>query len=159
MKHHHIQSRSIGDSIYTRNHPQGDPFKIRRNLSVQETKLLGLGLGLYWGEGNKKNKYSVRLGNTDPALLEVFVNFLVVIFQINRSDIKYGLQIFTDIDAEEAKDYWKDRLDINDSQFYKITVTISGSIGTYRQKSRYGVLTVYYHNKKLRDILNDMLPT
>ncbi len=31
--------------------------------------------------------------------------------------------------------------------------TRSGKIGTYRQKSAHGVVTVYFHNKKLRDIL------
>lgn len=32
-------------------------------------------------------------------------------------------------------------------------VTKSGSIGTYRSKNRYGVVTIYFGNTKLRDIL------
>jgi hypothetical protein len=40
----------------------------------------------------------------------------------------------------------------------KPVVTRSGSLGTYRQKSRCGVVTVVYSNTKLRKKLGDLLP-
>jgi hypothetical protein len=49
-------------------------------------------------------------------------------------------------------------LGVPSSQFMRPTVTISGSIGIYRRKSQYGVVTVMYHNIKLRDVLVGMLP-
>ncbi len=158
MNEYQIERRSISDAIYKKHNPHGDPFALKSVGTLPDAKLLGLGLGLYWGEGTKADKYSVRLGNTDPALIRMFMLFLVKLFGVRREDLRFGLQTFTDIDPQEALGYWLSELDVQASQFYKITVTISGSIGTYRRKSLYGVVTVYYHNKKLRDLLIDMLP-
>lgn len=153
-----IKKRSISEAIYLHNNPNGDPFTIRPVKSVSDAMLVGLGIGLYWGEGTKANKYSVRLGNTDPDLLNKFIEFLTYSCGVDKDSLKFGLQIFTDIDPEEALTYWQNKLAIKRSQFYKTTVTISGSIGSYRKKSLYGVVTVYYHNKKLRDTIVSMLP-
>jgi len=121
--------------------------------------LLGLGLGLYWGEGNKLNKTSVRLSNIDPNLINFFIKFLIEIFGVKKKDLKFSLQIFTDIDTQAAMEYWIRKLRIKKEQFYKPIITLSGSLGTYRKKSEYGVIIVYYHNRKLRDLLVGMLPT
>jgi len=158
MDKYAIKRRSIGEAIYQKNHPDGDPFKIKSITSQADARLLGMGIGLYWGEGTKANEHSVRLGNTDPALLRMFMTFLIRLFGVDKEHLRFGLQIFTDIDPDEALVYWTQKLDVKPSQFYKVTVTISGSIGTYRKKSQYGVVTVHYHNKKLRDILVSMLP-
>ncbi len=143
--------------MYLRNNPDGDPFKVRRPKNIKEAILFGLGFGLYWGEGTKANLDSVRLGNTDPALIGRFIDFLVTFFSVHLSDFRFSLQLFTDITKEEALRFWLKRLRVSKRQFYAVTVTPSGSIGTYRKKSKYGVLTVYYHNKKLRNIIVDML--
>ncbi len=158
MNKYHVERRSISDAIYQKHNPLGDPFQIKSIKSIRDAKLFGMGLGLYWGEGNKANKHSVRLGNTDPELIKTFMNFLTKLFGVKLGDLRFGLQLFTDIDEHEAMNYWIKKLGVEPSQFYKITVTISGSLGTYRKKSRYGVITVYYHNKKLRDILIKLLP-
>jgi hypothetical protein len=68
------------------------------------------------------------------------------------------LHIFSDIDIEEAYDYWIKELKIKKEQFYKPTITITGKLGNYRNKSKYGVLTVIYGNTKLRNALVGLLP-
>jgi hypothetical protein len=113
---------------------------------------------LYWGEGTKADRGSVRLGNSDPGIIKKFMEFLIEIFNVKREDFKFGLQLFNDINKQEAMDFWTKSLRINERQFYKVTVSPSVSQGTYRKKARYGVLTVYYHNKKLRDLLVGLLP-
>lgn len=155
---HGIKRRSISDAIYLRNNPNGDPFHIKKITTLEDAQLFGLGVGLYWGEGTKANNSSVRLGNTDPELLKAFMRFLTESCGVPKEKLKFGLQLFTDIDPEAALAYWMQQLEAKSSQFYKITVTISGSLGTYRKKSMYGVVTIYYHNKKLRDILVNFLP-
>lgn len=155
---HGIPKRTISEAIYQKHNPGGDPFTIKPVTTNDQAALLGMGLGLYWGEGTKSNKHSVRLGNTDPNLLNEFIRFLTELFDVDRKALRFGLQIFTDIDTEEAILYWIAKLGVSRSQFYRTTVTISGSIGTYRKKSKYGVVTIYFHNKKLRDIINGMLP-
>lgn len=158
MQKHKIARRSISDAIYQQHNPNGDPFHVVFINTLEKAKLYGLGIGLYWGEGTKANKYAVRLGNTDAELLNVFMKFLIELFGVERKDMRFQLQTFTDIDTSEALEYWTRSLSVDKSQFYKVHVTISGSLGTYRKKSKYGVVTVYYHNKHLRDILVEMLP-
>lgn len=158
MNKYGIKRRSISDAIYGWHNPTGDPFKFRLPRTARENRLFGLGLGLYWGEGTKANKGAIRLGNSDPKLIKVFINFLITFFSIRKEDLKFGLQIFSDIDPSEALDFWTKALKIDKSQFQKPVVTISGSLGTYRKKSQYGVVTVHYNNKKARDLLISFLP-
>lgn len=160
MRKHDIPKRTRADAVYMRLHPQGDPFCIKKNLSPSEQVLWGMGIGLYWGEGTKANLNAVRLGNSDPGVILMFIRFLTELCGVGKDDLRFGLQIFTDIDTNEALHYWTTKLAVRESQFYKIMVTPSGSIGTYRKKNQYGVITLYYNNTRLRDILvkhiNDM---
>jgi hypothetical protein len=157
MEKFNIETRSISEAIYRKNNPHGDPFKIKYPSKLKEAILFGLGLGLYWGEGTKADKVSVRLGNSDRDLIKKFIDFLVKIFNVKKKDFKFSLQLFNDINESEAVDYWAKYLKIAKDQFYKCTVTKSVRKGTYGKKSEYGVLTVYYHNKKMRDALMNIL--
>lgn len=148
----------MGDAMYLWHNPGGDPFKYRDPRTLEEHKLLGLGIGLYWGEGTKSNKNAIRLGNTDSELISMFMKFLVVLFGIKKQDLRFGLQIFTDIDEKQALKHWTNALKVDKKQFQKPIVTKSGSIGNYRKKSQYGVVTVHYNNKKARDKLMSLLP-
>lgn len=158
MNKYQIKRRKIKDAIYQWHNPDGDPFKFTPPRNIKEAELFGMGVGLFWGEGNKASSSSVRLGNTDPELIKAFIVFLITFFGIKKDDLKFSLQIFTDINEMEALDFWAKSLKIKKSQFGKVVVTISGSIGTYRRKSKYGVLTVQYHNVKLRNLLHSFLP-
>lgn len=158
MQRYGISRRSMSDAIYIKHHPSGDPFHFRKPRTANEIFLFGLGIGLYWGEGTKANLASVRLGNTDPNLLNTFLKFMEKFFAVKRRDFRFGLQLFSDMNVKKALDFWRKKLKIRQNQFYKVTVTKTGSIGTYRKKSLYGVLTVYYNNKKLRDLLVSLLP-
>lgn len=152
-----IPVRSRSEATYVKRNPVGDPFHFRFPKNKYEERLFGIGVGLYWGEGTKADKNSVRLGNTDPKLIAIFIEFLTTFFQIKKADLRFGLQIFSDIDPQDALDFWRGKLKLKDSQFLKTIVTRSGSVGTYRKKSEFGVLQVMYHNKKMRDVLNKIL--
>jgi len=158
IKKHGIPKRSISEAVYISYNPNGDPFLFKEVKTIDQAFLYGLGLGLYWGEGTKADKSSVRLGNTDPELINKFIEFLKEIFAIKKKDLRFGLQIFSDAKPSKALDFWSKKLNISKSQFYKVVITKSGRIGTYRKKNPNGVLTVYYHNKKLRDLLISKLP-
>src|SRR3989344_187443 len=153
LEKHSIRKRSISDAIYIKNNPKGDPFSFQTPRSNNDWFLSGLGLGLYWGEGTKKNLRTVRLGNTDPYLVRAFLIFLRRIYGINGSKLRFALQIFTDMDQKKEEKFWREFLNIGAKQFYKTINTRSGSIGTYREKSKHGVLTIYFNNNKLRNIL------
>ena len=148
-----IPKRSISEAIYTLRNPEGDPFTVSTITSNNQSFLYGLGLGLYWGEGTKANKLSVRLGNSDPKLIRAFIVFLKQCYKIKESKLKYGLQVFKIDSVQEAIHFWLKSLPAKREQFHKVTVTPTRGKGTYRRKMPHGVLTVYFHNKKLRDII------
>ena len=153
LQKYNIQKRSISDAIYIKSNPAGDPFKTQKQKTDEDWFLLGMGLGLYWGEGTKANKHSVRLGNTDPKLILMFLKFLNVTYKINKTKLHFGLQIFSDMDPKDALSFWCEELQVSKEQFQKVIVTPSRGAGTYRNKTQHGVLTVYFNNKKLRDII------
>ena len=153
MTRFNIKRRTISDAIYDLNNPDGDPFNMKEITTQEDAILLGIGIGLYWGEGNKRNKHSVRLGNTDPGIIKTFRKFLVEICGINPDKLRYGLQVFSDINPKNALEYWMLELDEPIEKFGEVVVTPARSIGTYRDKNQTGVLTVYFHNYKLRDII------
>ncbi len=157
MEKHDIIRRSISDAVYVKNNPNGDPFKLHMPQTLEASMLYGLGLGLYWGEGTKANLHSVRLGNSDPQLIVSFISFLERVFEIKKSDLKFSLQIFSDVDPRRALNHWVKALNVRRSQFTKSTISISNKIGTYRKKNLRGVVTLYYHNKKLRDLIMSLL--
>lgn len=152
-----IPKRSLSEAIYLKYNPNGDPFKIKKNLTAEETKLLGFGLGLYWGEGSKKSTYGVRLANTDPRLINKFLEFLIKICQINTQKLRFWVQVFDDTDPERALKFWCRKLNVKPEQFYKTIVTPSRGKGTYKEKCKFGVLTVSFGNTKLRKRLLSML--
>lgn len=156
MSKHEIPRRSLSDAIYVHSNPHGDPFKIKTIKTMEDAELLGIGIGLYWGEGNKRSKHSVRLGNTDPGVITTFIRFLVEICGIDMSKVHYGLQIFSDIDPSGALNFWMKELHADMSQFGKVIVIPARSIGNYRVKNQTGVLTVNFHNYKLQDIIVGM---
>lgn len=156
-----IQKRSLTDAMYAKYNPHGDPFLVKEPKTLEGAKLLGLGLGLYWGEGNKKNRNSIRLGNTDPKMIRMFLRFMVDIFGISKEKLRFGLQIFDDMQPRKTLKFWLNELQdfkIRKDQFFKITVTPSRSIGNYREKSKFGVMTVHFANVKLKKIIDSMLP-
>jgi hypothetical protein len=153
LQKYSIPKRSISDAIYTKHNPDGDPFSQKKSQIDPDSFLFGLGIGLYWGEGTKKNLRTVRIGNTDPYLIRAFLIFLRKMYKIDASKLRFALQIFTDMDQRKEEKFWQDFLNVEAKNFYKTINTRSGSLGTYRAKSKHGVLTLYFGNKKLRDML------
>ncbi|MEK7181157.1 MAG: hypothetical protein AAB738_02365 [Patescibacteria group bacterium] len=154
---HNIIKRTISEAIYLKYNPDGDPFKFTPPKTSQDYQLFGLGIGLYWGEGNKANKNVVKISNSDPELLKVFIKFLIRFFSIKKEDMRFHLHVFTDIDLEKAKRFWMGELGIKREQIYKPTITQTGKLGTYRNKSQFGVLSLYYANTKLRNLIVQLI--
>lgn len=154
LEKHSIKKRTISQAVYLKSNPYGDPFNFNNPNTAHDWFLYGLGLGIFWGEGNKANTHAVRLGNTDPGLLKVFLDFLNKVYKIDKKRLRFGLQIFNDIDPKQAKRFWMNELSIDPKQFQLVVVTRSlQGPGTYRKKSQFGVLTIYFSNKKLRDTI------
>ena len=153
LEAYNVRKRTISEAIYCKCNHGGDPFSVRKPATLNVGILFGLGLGLYWGEGTRSSVSAVRLGNSDPDLIRRFMQFLETFYDIRRSKLKFGLQIFGDINERDAQDFWITKLKINKHQFQKTVVSELRGKGTYKKKSKYGVLTLHYNNKKLRNIV------
>lgn len=152
MNKYNIEQRTKSDIAYLQHNPNGDNYKIKEPTTTEDYFLLGLGLGLFWGEGNKVSIYSVRLGNTDPDIILQFTKFLREYCGVPTNKIAFGLQIFNDINKDEALSYWMEKLNCGLSSFHKTIVVIPPQgKGTYKRKSQYGVIQIYVNNRKLKE--------
>jgi hypothetical protein len=152
-----IKKRTISDAIYELRNPLGDPFFIKNPKTLREGILFGLGLGIYWGEGLKRGKGGVRITNTDAKMVRKFVDFLEKFCGVDKNKLRFSLQIFKDNIPQKAISYWIRELDIRKEQFYKTIISEVRGKGTYKYKSEYGVIIVYFNNVKLKRIILEMI--
>jgi len=145
-----IPRRSLSEALYLKQNPNGDPFSIRKNLTPKERELLGLGLGIYWGEGNKVSKGRISVSNSDYRVISKFVEFLIKVCQIETSKLRFNLQTFNDVDPEKSLEYWCKELNISKVKFNKVIIIPPLGKGNYRNKSKYGVCSVNFCNIKLK---------
>jgi inorganic triphosphatase YgiF len=99
----------------------------------------------------------VRLTNSDPRLLRKFIDFLKKFFNIDKKKLRFSIQIFGDILPKKALTYWRRELDATKDQFYKTIVSKVRGKGTYKYKSEYGVVIVYFNNIKLKRLICSMI--
>lgn len=152
MDKYSIPRRSWSEATYIKRNPNGDPFKIKNKLNKSEVLLKGLGLGLYWGEGDKSiDNTQVRISNTDPQLIKKFKEFLMKICGVKKEKFKYSLIMFNDGDKREAIKFWGNQLGIKEYQLGKIVIIPPQGRGSYKKKSQFGVLTITVCNSKLRE--------
>lgn len=150
MKKYNINKRTRSNAMYVKLNPHGDPYKIKLKLTKNEQTLFGLGLGIYWGEGNKVTPQAVRVTNTDPQLIKTFRSFLTNICQVLPQKIQYSIVCFHDSNPSDVIQYWSKQLEISTEKFGKIVQIPTQGKGTYKRKSQFGVCTITVGNVKLK---------
>ncbi len=103
------------------------------------------GLGIYWGEGDKKDRHRVAITNTDPNMLRVAVNFYRNCLRIEEDKLRVALFLYNDININTAVKFWSDLLSVNPKQFIKTQILQSRAKLT-KTKSKYGICTLYCSN-------------
>jgi len=154
MNKHGIERRSLSEAIYRWHNRDDDPFDIHEPESDEERALFQLGVGLYIGEGAKRGRYQVSLSNTDPRVIRLFLRFLREICGVSERRIFAWINIFDDVDLEEAQTYWEEVTWLPRPQFYRSFVRPRRG-GTYRNISRYGTIKVGVSNTELYDIVQE----
>ena len=152
MEKYGIPRRSRSDATYTQRNPNGDPFRIIPIDSIEKAELFSLGIGLFLGEGNKRDNFQVRFANSDPNIIKIFLSFIRKICGVQEQKIKATLNIFDDRVYQACLKYWVEVTGISKNNFYKPTIR-PRKIGTYKNKSRYGTITILVGNKKLLDLI------
>ena len=105
------------------------------------------GLVLYLAEGAKTNYYTISLANTDPRIIKFFIKWLCYFFKIPKARLKAHLHLYENMDLEKEKDFWKNELGFNDSQFYKSYITKNKkSSFLYKESFRHGTCSIVFMN-------------
>lgn len=157
MNKYNIHRRSHSEAAYLKANPEGDPFAIKIDLSPDKQFLLGMGLGIYWGEGNKSDHHAVRITNTDPQMLLVFKHFLKEICSIKESKLSYSIVAFNDSDIDVVSQFWSIKLGVPSKKFGKIVQIHQQGKGKYKNKSKFGVCSISFGNIKLKKWIMDQL--
>lgn len=152
MVEHGIKRRSISEAVYARSNPNGDPFNIKELQGIEDIKLFYTAIGLYLGEGDKKSRHLVKMANTDPYILRIFLKFLREICDVREIKIGAELNIFNDVNLKKAINFWISEVGITREQLKTMTVRESRG-GSYKKKSEYGTLSIYFANTKLKKII------
>ncbi|MBU2539992.1 hypothetical protein KJ786_02425 [Patescibacteria group bacterium] len=62
---------------------------------ISNRELWLIGIMLYWAEGNKQKEHkvseSVRLGNSNPRIIEIFLIWLFEVIKISQNDISFRI--------------------------------------------------------------------
>ncbi len=153
MDKYGIPRRSLSEAIYTKQNPDGNPFEIKELQDRKDFELFNLGVGLFLGEGTKRDKFSIRFTNSDPKIMKLFLRFLREICKVKETKIKAWLNVFDDIKTAEATDFWVKITGIPISRFDK-TIIRKNKVGNYKNKSLHGTLTIYVSNKKLKNLMD-----
>lgn len=104
-----------------------------------------LGIGLYWGEGNKWSPSNVGMSNADPRILLTFKKWLETFFECN----KYSVQIRHYIPSrdEDIKKWWSQQLIIPIDNFYPSNFCASKSSQKKRNTLLYGTAQLTLRGK------------
>ncbi|MDD5050855.1 MAG: hypothetical protein PHV93_03920 [Candidatus Pacebacteria bacterium] len=83
-----------------------------------------VGAALYWAEGQKTftntNTRYLSFSNSDPRLVQVFMNFLRITLKAPENYIKAGLHLHENISDKKARKYWSDITKLPTDLFYVI---------------------------------------
>lgn len=118
--------------------------------------LFFIGLALFWAEGGKREKYSVRFVNSDPIIIKAIMRFFRKICYVDNTKITLIIHLYPNIKEETAKEFWSKITGLPLTHFRKSQTQISKSSKHKRPVNRlpYGTLHITigdaYLNKKLK---------
>ncbi len=75
-----------------------------------------LGIGLYWAEGAKSSG-GVFFTNSDPAMVDLMLNWFETYFELSRNSFRYRLYIHKPYMHENCEQKWAEILNVPLSQF------------------------------------------
>ena len=127
------------------------PFQLKTTLTEELKVLKTTGIMLYWGEGAKTENV-VKFVNSDPEMIRIFLRFLREVCGIQENRLKALIHVYPDHDENKLKSFWVNLTNIKKEHFYK-SYLHEGKNGTYRNKSKWGTITINYPDKHLLELL------
>lgn len=116
--------------------------------NLSRNPLFIAGLMLYWAEGDNKAENPVRLTNTAPGMIKLYVKFLTKVLNVSKSNLRCAVIIYPDLSDDKCIDFWSTVAEIPKSQFHK-TQIIGGRHPTKRLSN--GICMIYCGNRQLKE--------
>ncbi len=109
---------------------------------------------LYLGEGSKSMRGCLRLGNSDPGIIRLFLKLLRSCYAIDESKFRVTVLCRADQDTKALANFWARTSDIKKGQFYKTRID-PRTMGKVSRKLDYkGVCVIDYFSAS---IFHDLL--
>ena len=145
-----VSKRSIAAKERWARHRAGifDEAKEDFNL-LRSNPLFVAGIAFYWGEGDSKPTNPLRLSNTDPRMIALYVRFLRIIMGIPDEKIRIGLVLYPDLADDACKFFWATVMGLAIGNFMK-TQFIQGHHPTKRLAHGVCMVVVNSRAAKLR---------
>jgi hypothetical protein len=102
---------------------------------------------MYVGEGHKRNRNRVAIGNSDPRVVVLATRWLRA---LSRNKLDFSVQYHADQNLRELSEFWASVLDIHPSEVRMQRKTNSGRLGGRTWRCKYGVLSVRTCDTMLR---------
>jgi hypothetical protein len=120
-------------------------FKLLENKDIAKIALAML----YIGEGRKAGKNSIMFGNSNPFIINLFLDLLRFCYKLDEKKFRCTLQCRADQDIIKLEKFWSSITKIPLSQFYKAQID-KRTIGKKSKKPDYkGVCRIDYFNAEI----------
>jgi hypothetical protein len=119
-----------------------------RELARRPTRLHLAGCMLYWAEGSKERN-TVKLTNSDPDLVVLFVRFLRTCYDVmpERITLRVNCHLNNGLELTQIEAWWLERLDLPVASLRKSTVNRASSASRWhRNVLVYGTVSVSVHS-------------
>ena len=102
---------------------------------------------MYIGEGHKRNRNRVSLGNSDPRVVRLANHW---IRRLGTNEVTYALQFHADQDPQYLVRFWASFLRADEAEIRLQRKSNSGRLAGRSWRSRWGVLSVCTNDTQLR---------
>jgi len=99
-----------------------------------------LGAALYWAEGSKTKSFTIA--NSDPVLIAFMISWFKKMFDVSPSTLKAHLNIYSQQNEKEVKQFWSDITRIPIENFGKTFIKPTNK-GFKKNNLYYGTIKVY----------------
>ncbi len=150
----------IRGSHLARMYEEGREEAVLEFHALKHNPLFIAAVTAYWGEGDKLSRDNVRICNTDPAMIKLFLHFLIYLIDIDKQRIAASLLLYPDLEEAICKEFWNEAAGLSEHSIrYIKTQVIEGRHKTRRLS--YGVCNLnvssaYFKKKML--VWMELLP-
>jgi hypothetical protein len=102
---------------------------------------------MYIGEGSKRNRNVVAIGNSDPYVMKLATRWVK---DLSRNPLTFSIQYHADQNLRELRRFWGATLGIDPASIRLQRKTNSGQLGGRAWRSKHGVITVRTSDTLLR---------